>query len=74
MAVRLFIGNLSYTTTEADLRGYFSTVAPPSQVVERTAAWQHTAIHELPGADHFLAGHHREVAYRAIAFSQSILG
>ena len=33
MAVRLFIGNLSYTTTEADLRGYFSTVAPPSQVV-----------------------------------------
>ena len=33
MAVRLFIGNLSYTTTEADLRGYFGTVAPPSQVV-----------------------------------------
>lgn len=33
MAVRLFIGNLSYTTTESDLRGYFSTVAPPSQVV-----------------------------------------
>ena len=33
MAVRLFVGNLSYTTTEADLRTYFGTVAPPSQVV-----------------------------------------
>lgn len=33
MAVRLFVGNLSYSTTEADLRSYFGTVAPPSQVV-----------------------------------------
>ena len=33
MAVRLFVGNLSYTTTEADLRTYFGTVAPPSHVV-----------------------------------------
>ncbi len=33
MAVRLFVGNLSYVTTEADLRTYFGTVAPPSQVV-----------------------------------------
>ena len=33
MAVRLFVGNLSYSTTEADLRTYFSTVAPPSHVV-----------------------------------------
>ena len=33
MAVRLFVGNLSYTTTEADLRAYFGAVAPPSQVV-----------------------------------------
>ena len=33
MAVRLFVGNLSYTTTEAELRTYFGTVAPPSQVV-----------------------------------------
>ena len=33
MAVRLFVGNLSYSTTEADLRAYFGTVAPPSQVV-----------------------------------------
>ncbi len=33
MAVRLFVGNLSYTTTEADLRAYFGTIAPPSQVV-----------------------------------------
>jgi RNA recognition motif-containing protein len=31
--VRLFVGNLSYATTEADLRTYFGTVAPPSQVV-----------------------------------------
>jgi RNA recognition motif-containing protein len=29
----LFVGNLSYATTEADLRTYFGTVAPPSQVV-----------------------------------------
>ena len=33
MAVRLFIGNLSYGTTEADLRAYFGTIAPPSQIV-----------------------------------------
>lgn len=33
MAVRLFVGNLSYATTEADLRSYFAAVAPPSQVV-----------------------------------------
>jgi len=33
LAVRLFVGNLSYTTTEAELRAYFGTVAPPSQVV-----------------------------------------
>jgi RNA recognition motif-containing protein len=29
----LFVGNLSYNTTEADLRTYFGAVAPPSQVV-----------------------------------------
>jgi cold-inducible RNA-binding protein len=33
LAVRLFVGNLSYSTTETDLRTYFATVAPPSQVV-----------------------------------------
>jgi RNA recognition motif-containing protein len=33
LAVRLFVGNLSYGTTEADLRTYFGTVAPPSQIV-----------------------------------------
>ena len=33
MAVRLFVGNLAYSTTEADLRTYFGTVAAPSQVV-----------------------------------------
>jgi cold-inducible RNA-binding protein len=33
LAVRLFVGNLAYSTTEADLRTYFSAVAPPSQVV-----------------------------------------
>ena len=33
MAVRLFVGNLSYNTTEAELRAHFSTIAPPSQVV-----------------------------------------
>lgn len=33
MAVRLFVGNLSYSTSEADLRAHFGTVAAPSQVV-----------------------------------------
>jgi cold-inducible RNA-binding protein len=33
LGVRLFVGNLSYSTTEADLRSYFGTIAPPSQVV-----------------------------------------
>ena len=33
MAVRLFVGNLTYSTTEADLRSYFGAIAPPSQVV-----------------------------------------
>jgi RNA recognition motif-containing protein len=33
LAVRLFVGNLAYSTTEAELRSYFGTVAPPSQVV-----------------------------------------
>jgi len=33
LAVRLFVGNLSYTTTELDLRTYFGAIAPPSQIV-----------------------------------------
>jgi len=33
LAVRLFVGNLSYATTESDLRAYFGTVAAPTQVV-----------------------------------------
>jgi len=32
LPVRLFVGNLSYSTTEADLRAYFATVAQPSHV------------------------------------------
>lgn len=33
MAVRLFIGNLPYSASEADLRAHFATVAEPSHVV-----------------------------------------
>jgi RNA recognition motif-containing protein len=33
LPVRLFVGNLAYSTTEGDLRTYFAAVAPPSQVV-----------------------------------------
>jgi RNA recognition motif-containing protein len=33
LAVRLFVGNLSYATTEEDLRTCWGTVPPPSQVV-----------------------------------------
>ena len=33
MAVRLFIGNLPYGATEADLRAHFALVAAPSHVV-----------------------------------------
>ena len=33
MAVRLFVGNMPYGATEADLRAHFSQVGPPSQIV-----------------------------------------
>jgi len=33
LAVRLFIGNLPYGATEADLRAHFATVADPSHIV-----------------------------------------
>ena len=33
MAVRLFVGNMPYGATEADLRTHFTQVGPPSQVV-----------------------------------------
>jgi len=33
VAVRLFVGNMPYGATEADLRSHFSQVGPPSQVV-----------------------------------------
>ena len=33
MAVRLFIGNLPYSATEADIRAHFAPVAEPSHVV-----------------------------------------
>ncbi len=33
MAVRLFIGNLPYDTTDAELRAHFGVVGPPSEVV-----------------------------------------
>jgi RNA recognition motif-containing protein len=33
LAVRLFIGNLPYSASEADLRAHFATIAEPSHVV-----------------------------------------
>ena len=33
MAVRLFIGNLPYGASEADLRAHFAAVAEPSHIV-----------------------------------------
>jgi RNA recognition motif-containing protein len=30
--VRLFVGNLPYSATEADLRAYFSAIAPPTHI------------------------------------------
>ena len=33
MAIRLFVGNMPYGATEADLRTHFSGVGPPSQIV-----------------------------------------
>ncbi len=32
MSVRLFVGNLAFDVTEAELKEFFSAVAPPSQV------------------------------------------
>jgi cold-inducible RNA-binding protein len=32
LPVRLFVGNLPYSATEADLRTYFSAVAPPTHI------------------------------------------
>jgi len=33
VAIRLFVGNMPYGATEADLRTHFSDVGPPSQIV-----------------------------------------
>ena len=33
MAIRLFVGNMPYGATEADLRAHFSSVGAPSQIV-----------------------------------------
>jgi len=33
VAVRLFVGNMPYGATEADLRSHFASVGEPSQVV-----------------------------------------
>ena len=33
MAVRLFVGNMPYGATEADLRAHFASAGEPSQVV-----------------------------------------
>jgi RNA recognition motif-containing protein len=33
VAIRLFVGNMPYGATEADLRAHFSTVGAPSQIV-----------------------------------------
>ena len=47
--------------------------APPAQVAERTAAWRNVRSHELPSADHFLAGHHAQVAGLAVGFVRELL-
>ena len=47
--------------------------APPAQVAERTTAWRNVRSHELPSADHFLAGHHAQVAALAVGFVREVL-
>ena len=47
--------------------------APPAQVAERTASWRNVRRHELPSADHFLAGHHAQVAALALGFVREVL-
>lgn len=46
---------------------------PPPVVAERTQSWLTTDLHELESADHFLGGHHREVADRTVAFALAAL-
>ena len=47
--------------------------APPAQVAERTASWRNVRSQELPSADHFLAGHHAQVAALALGFVREVL-
>ena len=55
MAVRLFIGNLPYSASEADLRAHFAAVAEPSHVampVDReTGRPRGFGFVEMPQAD-----------------------
>jgi len=46
---------------------------PPAVVLERTQSWLSTTVHELVSADHFLGGHHQEVADRTVAFAMAVL-
>ncbi len=39
-----------------------------------TSAWSSTSLVELPGADHFLAGHHTVVAEHVMAAADRVLG
>ena len=48
--------------------------ATPASVQGRTTTWKSTTFLELASADHFLAGHHREVAERAVEFARAALG
>lgn len=47
---------------------------PIGRLREVTATWRSTTVVELPGADHFLAGHHTQVAEEVRGFANRVLG
>ena len=79
MAVRLFIGNLPYGATEADLKAHFAAIAEPSHVVmpvdRETGRPRGFAFVEMETSEGAQAAieklNNREVAQRTITVNEA---